>query len=797
MANDGTVKIGTQLDDSGFKSGLSKLGSVASTALKGGVAIIGGVATAASGAVAGLLALEGATEEYRVAQGKLNSAFEAAGSDANMAAYTYSEFYKILGDTDTATEASQLMAQLSTNGEDIAYWTHIAAGAYASFGDALPIEGLIEAANETVKVGQVTGTLADALNWVGISEDEVNKKLAEFDTEAERSEYLMNLLMDAYDGAADSFWEGNEALVAAREAQIQMDDALSKLGSAVSDVKSRLTAEFMPAIVDVTEGLAGMLSGTEGAEEQFSEGIGSIIDSAVEMLPEFLDLGVQIISSLIEGLVENIPNLIAAVPQIVSSFTGAFSNMFSTISQTGGNMLMELSEGIRVKLPEFARKLPEIVRSFVSFIQQNLPTIIEQGGEIISNLAAGIGEAIPSILGAALELGVGLIIEAFTNIPGIIEAGVSIVTNLVSGIVSAIPQLLDSVANIAAQVAEAFIPGSGEKVIQGWENVKSYFASAVEYIKGVWANVAPYFEAVWGSIQNAFSAVVSYFQTLFTKAWEVITAVWDKVEPYFSAIWEAIQGIFSVVSDVLGEYFSLAFETIKSIWSVASDFFQTIFDTIAGIFSAAESILSGDFEGAWEAIKGVFSGWGDFFSGLIDTIASVFSNAFSMFVDIGKNIVEGIWDGISGMGEWLASNVTSFFDGIVGGVTSFLGIHSPSTLFRDKVGKNIGLGVAEGIESSIPAATESAKNMASSLIDAMPSATMRVSAANASMAPATPQMFGAEAAITRAAGMLAMANSGGGGEVILQIDGTEMGRIMVPFIRNVESQSPVIVSNQR
>ena len=68
MANDGTVKIGTDIDESGFKSGLSKLGGVAKTALKGTVAAIGGVATAATGAVTGLLALESATEEYRVAK---------------------------------------------------------------------------------------------------------------------------------------------------------------------------------------------------------------------------------------------------------------------------------------------------------------------------------------------------------------------------------------------------------------------------------------------------------------------------------------------------------------------------------------------------------------------------------------------------------------------------------------------------------------------------------------------------------------------------------------------------------
>ena len=75
------------------------------------------------------------------------------------------EFYAVLGDTDTATEASQLLSKVARNGEDIAYWTHIAAGVAGAFGDALPVEGLIEAANETARTGTVTGVLADALNW--------------------------------------------------------------------------------------------------------------------------------------------------------------------------------------------------------------------------------------------------------------------------------------------------------------------------------------------------------------------------------------------------------------------------------------------------------------------------------------------------------------------------------------------------------------------------------------------------------------------------------------------------------
>lgn len=153
MASDGTVKIGTDLDDSGFKAGLSKLGSVAKGALKGTVTAVGSVATAASGAVAGLLALESATEEYRIAQGKLNTAFENSAVGAEHAQSVYNGFYQILGDTDTATEASQLLAQLAGNVGDAATWIDIAAGVAGTFGDSLPIESLIEASNETAKVG--------------------------------------------------------------------------------------------------------------------------------------------------------------------------------------------------------------------------------------------------------------------------------------------------------------------------------------------------------------------------------------------------------------------------------------------------------------------------------------------------------------------------------------------------------------------------------------------------------------------------------------------------------------------
>ena len=199
---------------------------------------------AAGAAVAGLTAafaaLDGATEEYRVAQGKLNAGFQAAGFSADVARKSYRNFYAILGDTDTATEASQLLANMAKNEEEVTKWTRIAAGVHGTFGDSLPIEGLVESANETARAGQVTGVFADALNWVGIMEDDFNAKLEATTDEAARQKLIMDTLSTTYDKAADSFYQNNQQVINARRNHATLDETLAKVGDTSSKVKNQL-----------------------------------------------------------------------------------------------------------------------------------------------------------------------------------------------------------------------------------------------------------------------------------------------------------------------------------------------------------------------------------------------------------------------------------------------------------------------------------------------------------------------------------------------------------------------------
>lgn len=480
-----------------LRSGLATAGKVAAAGI--------GVVTTAAGAAAGALStLESATEEYRVAQGKLNTAFDAAGLSADAAREAYYGFYGILGDVDTATEASQLLAKLVEDEKDVVDWTDIAAGVYGTFGDSLPIEGLIEASNETAKVGQVTGVLADALNWVGISEDEFNERLGECSSESERNQLIMETLSGTYDEAASAFYKNNQALVKSRDAQTMLMNAMSKLATTVQTVKTGLISDFLPSIVSVVDALNGMLSGTEGASEQFATAVQGLVNQGVSLLPQFLSFGTQILTSLLSGIVQSIPMLVSAVPQIVSEIGSALMGLFPQVVAMGSQLIDQLTSGLESAVPNMIERAPVIIEEFLNFITENLPGVLDKGVEMLNNFVTGILDAIPDMVAKLPQ-----IIMSFTNfiadnLPVIVNAGIDLIGNLVKGIINAIPSL---VANLP-QIITAIVNGLGN--LSG-----SVVEAGKDIIRGLWEGISDMAGWISEKIQGFGDGVLSALKDFF------------------------------------------------------------------------------------------------------------------------------------------------------------------------------------------------------------------------------------------------------------------------------------------
>ena len=224
-------------------------------------------AALAAGAAA-LIGLAESTREYRNEQEKLTTAFEAAGSTAEVAYTTYDELNGVLGDSGQAVEAANHLAKLTNNEEELAQWTDTLTGIYATFGSSLPLESLTEAANESAKVGTVTGALADAINWAAkegetfgvtlkkntkknkewneavkaatTAEDFFNLALSECSTEQERQQLILKTLNGTYKDASARFKENNKDVIEANKAQERLNKSMANIGKTVEPLLTDL-----------------------------------------------------------------------------------------------------------------------------------------------------------------------------------------------------------------------------------------------------------------------------------------------------------------------------------------------------------------------------------------------------------------------------------------------------------------------------------------------------------------------------------------------------------------------------
>ena len=470
-ADDAMDDLGESAESTGGKLSAMTvaMGNLISSGIQAAISAVGNL-------VSSLWNLDESTEEFRQAQGRLNTAFESAGFSAETAREAYDGFFSILGETDRATEASQLLAQLAESEEDVATWTEIAAGVNGTFGDSLPIEGLIEAANETAKVGEVTGTLADALNWVGINEEQFNAQLAECSSESERNRLIMETLAGQYDDAAAAFQRNNATLIEARENQAAMERTLAALGGTIANIKNQLTNALGPALQGIVSAFNSILSGEEGGGASLGAALTQLFASIGELAPQIMQVGGQILAGIAEGIVASLPTLLT----------------------TAGQIMSELTSGILGAIPDMVAQLPQIITEFVSFISGQLPEILEQGTVMLNNFTSGLISAIPDFVSQLPELITEFVNFIASSLPQIAESGISILLNLTEGIISSIPELVAALP----QIIEAIVSGIGSmlgSIVDVGRNI----------VEGIWQGISNAASWLVGKITGWFNGVVS------------------------------------------------------------------------------------------------------------------------------------------------------------------------------------------------------------------------------------------------------------------------------------------------
>ena len=684
------VKVQRELDDTSKKLKSSKIDweSVGDTVGKVGKAIGAGVAAmgAAIGAAAtAFLGLAESTREARENMGKLEAGFTTAGHSAEDAKNTYTELYGILGDDGQATEAAAHLAQLTNNEQELATWTDIATGVYATFGDSLPIENLTEAANETAKTGQITGGLADALNWAGVSEDEFQSKLDACTTEQERQALITETLNGLYSDAAEAYREVNGDIIEAQKATANLNSAMAALGAIAEPIVTKLkqlAADLLQQITPFVEligtGLTGALEGAEGAAQQFSEGLLGLVTFIVEqlgtMLPTFLEFALQMIGTLATGIAQALPTL---VPTIVS-----------------------------------------IITQLVQTLIDNIPMLIDAALQLITGLAQGIINAIPVLVAAVPQIvsGIG---QAFASLGGeMVSAGANLLHGLWEGISSAASWLWDKVTGWASSLV------SGIKSFFGIHSPSTVFAEiGTNMGEGVGVGFGESMDGVSADMTAAMGGAGQL------TAAEAVRAVNDGIMANIEGLSGAINAIVEKVITGLNAQAQRLIQAGQDFGNnIASGLINGIPQITAKIPQITQSIIT-----AFNAQNQKFIDAGvtidrNIASGMVQGIPQITSKVaqivqpiltelrsfVSDFTAAGEEMVRGIWQGFQNMSSWLESRVRSMMREIVAAVEDEMDIASPSKVFAG-IGEYMAQGLGEGfgremrnVEKTIRKATDSA-----------------------------------------------------------------------------------------
>ena len=674
------VKIQKEIDDTSKKLKSSKVDweSVGETVGKAGKAI--GAACAAMGAAiaaagAAFFGLAEETREARENMGKLETSFTTAGHSAEDAKNTYTELYGVLGDDGQATEAAAHLAKLTTNEKELSDWTNICTGVYATFGDSLPIEGLTEAANETAKTGSITGNLADALNWAGVSEDDFQASLDACTSEQERQALITSTLNGLYSEAADKYREVNGDIIDAQKATANLNSAMAALGAIAEPIITKLKQlaaellqEITPFVELIGKGLTGALSGAESAAEDFTDGLLGMVTFAIEklteMLPTFLEFAVKMIANIATGIAQSLPTLVPSLVQLVTDIVQVLIDNIPLLIDAALQLVTGLAEGIINAIPVLVVALVQLVTDIVQVLIDNIPLLIDAALQLVTGLAEGIINAIPVLVAALPQLITSLIDGLLSAIPQIIQAGIDLLTALIT----ALPEIITTIVEAIPQIIEGIITALTEnipQIIQAGIDLLTALITALPEI------ITTIVEAIPQIIEGIITALTENIPLIIQAGIDLLVALIQALPQIITTIVQAIPQIISgIVNALIGNIDQIIMAGVQLFVALI----QNLPTIIVEIVKAVPQIVSG--------------------------IVQAFASLGGEMINAGANLLHGLWEGISGAASWLWEKVSGWASSLVSGIKDFFGIHSPSTVFAE-IGGNMADGVGVGFTDNM------------------------------------------------------------------------------------------------
>lgn len=565
-----------------------------------------------------------------------------------------------------------------------------AMGGLVSTGISMAVDAISNLSGDIIEASDSAQKFASTLSFAGLDTSTIDQLTASTQKYADQTVYDLSDIrnttaqlaangVDNYANLAEA--AGNLNAVAGGNA-----DTFRSVGMVLTQTAGagKLTTENWNQLSDAIPGASGKLQEAmkkNGAYTgDFRDAMAKGEITAEEFNKAVMDLGMTdaakeaaTSTQTIEGAMGNLEASVVNVGvQILDSFKGPLTEAMSALADGIGS-LPAMFKGLVSSAGPALSQIGKVFQDSFAPVGQIVSGQLVPALQPFMQACQNLGSAIMPVLNAAFQ--------AFTPVLG------SLVSKLAE-IGSTIMTTVTPVINNMAAVVQAALPA-----------IQTAFTTVASTIQGVIDSVFPYIQTVITTAMNGINAIITTVLAAVQGDWNgvwagignVITTVWNGIKSNVSA---AINAVSGVISSVMG--------SITAYWS--------------GVWNSVKGLVSSAWNGITSAVSNGVNSVMNAVRGIGGKIKGAFSEAGSWLISAGNNIIQGLINGIKGAIGNAVAAVKGAASSIVNAAKGALGIHSPSRVFRDEVGKMIPAGLGVGVEMNEKLAVKPVQSMVSALL---------------------------------------------------------------------------------
>jgi len=673
----------------------------------------------------------------------------AGGADLAEASDIVTDALTAFGQSaDQAGRLADIMAAASSNsntnvhllGETFKYVAPLAGSMGYSMEDTATAIGLM--ANAGIK-GSQSGTalrsiltrLAKptkdseyAMSQLGISLDDGQGHMYSFmEVMEQMRDGFRNKLVISEEELSASLQDLNEQLDAGTMTQKQYDTAVEQLTERAYGAEGAVMAEYA-AMLGGQEAMSGLLAIVNATDEDFAKlsnaitnssntviDLSGVLDSAgidwtkysdtawgaaenlekgIEGMTKDIEYGLtqagSSVSDMIDYLVseydmsmDDAASAVDAVKTALGSTGGAAAEMAGKMTDNLAGDMRILDSAIKDAQISLADQLMPTLRLFAKTATKSIGTATTKLNEYFASDA--MQEKMQRIADA-----IARVVDAIANN---LDPILDVVIGVIDGLSTGIAFLAENFDMIVEGVKLAVAAFAGLQAL----NIVNTITGIVTSISSI-ATAAGGVGAAIGAIANPVGLVVAGIAA----AAVLIVTHWDQVREFFANTWEGIKSTWGTVKEFFSNTFTAAKEGVQSAWSGTKEFFANTWESIKSGTQPLRESIGNAFTSAWENMKSAWANAPDFFKNIVQSILNVFANVPQLIRNVGNSIMDGLGDGLMDRLQSVVDKARNVAGNILGAVKSFFGIHSPSTVMREQVGRQIGTGINLGMEDTLP-----------------------------------------------------------------------------------------------